>query len=46
MFALSEDVNSLVVENRHFLKALTLIKPVINQEMLNYFENFSKKIEI
>jgi hypothetical protein len=46
MFALNENIENEKVEEIHFRKAIAMIKPVISSEMLEYFENFSKKIEI
>jgi len=40
MFALQEDINSNIVESRHFDQALTLIKPRIGPELIKYYENY------
>jgi hypothetical protein len=46
MFALNENIEAEKVDEIHFKKAISMIKPVITSEMIEYFENFSKKIEI
>jgi SpoVK/Ycf46/Vps4 family AAA+-type ATPase len=46
MFALNENIETEKVEENHFIKAISMIKPIITAEMIEYFENFSKKIEI
>jgi hypothetical protein len=46
MFALNENIDCEKVEEEHFIRAINMIKPVITNEMIEYFENFAKKIEI
>jgi len=46
MIALDENINATAIEQAHFEKAIKGIKPVITKEMIDFFETFSKKIEI
>lgn len=40
MFALQEDINSQTVQPRHFEEALTVIKPRITNELIQYYKNY------
>ncbi|XP_060084296.1 ATPase family gene 2 protein homolog A-like [Ylistrum balloti] len=40
MFALQEDIDSQTVHSRHFEAALTVIKPRITVELIEYYKNY------
>ena len=46
MIALNEDINALHVSQGHIIQAIKQIKPVITKEMIKYFEDFAKNVEL
>ncbi|MEM4723046.1 MAG: AAA family ATPase, partial [Desulfurococcaceae archaeon] len=43
MIALREDINTSIVDIKHFNKAFEYIKPSITQDMINYYLNWFSK---
>ena len=43
MLAISDNINCEYIEKKFILQSIESTKPIINKEMLDYFEEFSKK---
>ena len=43
MLAIGDDINCEFIGYKYILESIENTKPIINQEMINYFENFAKK---
>lgn len=39
--ALEENINSELIKHRHFSDALSIVKPRITQDQINFYENYS-----
>ena len=43
MLAIADDINCEYISTKYILQSIESTKPLINKEMINYFEEFSKK---
>ena len=43
MLAISDNINCDYIDKKYILQSIETTKPIINKEMINYFEEFSKK---
>jgi len=43
MLAISDNINCEYIDKKYIMQSIETTKPIINKEMINYFEEFSKK---
>lgn len=43
MLAISDNINCEYIDKKYIFQSIESTKPIINKEMINYFEDFSKK---
>jgi len=43
MLAIAEDINCEYISKKFILQSIESTKPLINKEMISYFEDFAKK---
>lgn len=46
MLAITRDIDCTKIEYEDFIRSIKNIKPIITQQMLNYFEGFAEKVKI
>jgi Vps4 C terminal oligomerisation domain len=46
MNAISRDLNDPKIEYQDFVSSIKNIKPIITQNMIDYFEGFAEKIKL